>query len=358
MAEEPHSAEDCIFAKSKWQIFTDAKTGDILYCSPAATLLLASSFTKPEEALHNFVGKKLLSFLAPGYSKDIEEGVIIPAELCNPQNNDYSKWIYACSHFSINPTTQQTLVVWSLEDIENLKNAYKQNLQTPMKIEDIKKISIAVPEYIIDAKTVLGSSLCLLVSERGEVSRMYPLESFMGIVRHNIVGRNVISLIKEDDHLLFTQIMAECQKHGACNGIVRWSSANQDRWTQLKSVLKPNESKKDVLIIFHELLDAKNLDQSNNQYWGNFGRYLPSPISPKIAEHIKSAGTYIASPLTAASHMISNGGGTVLSFISTKSGLSSTASFSHIQEFDKQPDESLNIEVRNSKIGKKAVPKM
>jgi hypothetical protein len=287
--QKPHTVENCIFAKSDWQVFADPKTGEILYLSPLSTKLLLLSqkpapvLTEQEKENHletvivgdqlkaaaspavNLKGRQILDFITPSFAKNHQEGVIIPVELNNSENPDYSKWIFACTHSSTDPHGKG-VVMWSFEDVDGLKTQLKETLKHPLKIENIKKVSVAIPDFILDQKTKLGQSLCLRLNPKGIVTQMYPFESFLGVVRHKIIGQNLLGLIQSEDQLVMTQVLSESFKVGRCNVLIRWG--NYQNWVQIK--VSCEKTTNSFVLVFQEVQDINQQQSYADQAWGMF----------------------------------------------------------------------------------------
>lgn len=220
---------------------------------------------KPELKYRATNNSKISDYFTPPSPAKIQ-----PTEVTSPLDKDHSKWLYICMHKSIDRATNKEIDIWYLEDLRPLKQRYSSLIRDPISLEDLKKVSPAVPEFIIDGVQKLGDSLALRLDFEGRVTQMYPLTAFLGVNREVIVAQSILRYIHVQDQVVLNQALAECYKVGRCNFLVRWSPSHQGLdakfdWVQVKATKDKNSIICCIQQLEEDIKPATILDQA----WGS-----------------------------------------------------------------------------------------
>lgn len=277
-----HSMEDCVLNSSSHIIFASLSSGKILYSSKEANdLLQAPPAIVISEPIHQdscsdlfekptIQGQALSDYFSATETFQ-DEGVIQPTEIISLKDNDYSKWIYTCSHQK--KTDENVVSVIYLQDSTEIKKEYNQISRTPISLNNVDaSFSEETPEYIRSSLATKGDVLTVKITKEGKIFEIFPFnEYFLNTSRERIGGQSLMQLIDQKDHILLSRALSNCYIEGSSHFIVQWNplhTLNQkasSHWVQCKA-LKSKDSKS-FTISFTQLLPnpAASLGE---QAWG------------------------------------------------------------------------------------------
>lgn len=280
MSEQvPHTLETCIFSGSFLQLVNDEVSRKILTVSPDVENLVQKQ-SQPDnckseqstESNQDLVGNFVHDIITVD---DSREGVILPTEISRNQNND-SKWVFSCMHKST--INGQPVEIRFIEDPSGLKSFYNSSSRSPLPIDQIKKVSTSIPDFVLDNKFELGEISSIRLGRNNRITSIFPYNDFLGIPLIELFRANLLSLIHEEDHVTLLQSLSESVTKGSAHAVVRFLPTNSSNpiWVQVQSTREADINEPTIICV---ILQLKDTTQSTGYFSSAF-----SMISSKSAQ--------------------------------------------------------------------------
>ena len=259
MAEQtPHSLEACTFSGSLMQIVYDRDTRRLLTISPVAAECikpqnLQNAATETESAMDaELIGKPIDELIQVD---DNRQGIIAPTEITDNEGNN-SKWVFSCMHQST--IDGQDIEIRFIEDPSVLKSFYNSASRNPVAVDQIKKVSTSVPDFVLDGNFKVSEVTAVKLGRDNRVKGVFPYNSFLGLALEDLWRSNLLSYIHEEDHITLLQTLAESFTKGSGNAIVRFipHQFSVPIWVQLQSIKETNSEDSNLICAILQLKDG------------------------------------------------------------------------------------------------------
>ena len=259
MSEQtPHTLETCIFSGSRLQIVYDRDTRIVQSITSSVKELIQSRNSNDGENTVNLdqnqaeiVGKSVDDIINVDESR---QGIIVPTEISGYLDSN-SKWVFSCLHSSSLDGVE--LCVRFLEDPNALKQFYNSASRSPVQIEQIKKVSAEIPDFVVDSKVDIGEVMSVRLGRDNKVIGVFPYSEFLGIPIQQLFRANFLQFIHEDDHITLLQSLAESFAKGTGNAIVRFvpHQLAAPVWIQMQSSKEHGTDEPSLICAILELKD-------------------------------------------------------------------------------------------------------